>query len=194
MNPCETSGNGAHGQFLVVYLQGMGDGHAKGRHPCGSAIALVLPEIYVHAYCFRRGTSAQGSGDQQKLVSGGGCVRHDYLISKHPLVDSAGRQTTYLEDPGAPSCSWAEICVRSSGSLASPLQRSGEMWNLRAHSVPESFFAGRELVDPKWTRGFWCCSNRRQNHRYEGYGPPNQGVMVPLPSPLSYCVGHDHGR
>ena len=65
MNRCETGENGAHARLLAVYFQGMGDGHLKGMHLCGSALGLVLPEIYVDVCYSQQMTSAQGSGGQQ---------------------------------------------------------------------------------------------------------------------------------
>ena len=116
MNPCETSENGVHVRLLAAYLQGVGDRRWKGMHLGGSAPALALPEIYVHACCFQQGTSAQGSGDQQKQVFEGGYVRHGCLMSELLLADSADHQTTCLEGAMALSCSWVKKYDRSSGS------------------------------------------------------------------------------
>jgi hypothetical protein len=173
MNPCETSGGGFHAQLLVVYLQGMGGGRSKEMHLCGSELALILPGFYVHACCFRRGTSAQGSGDQQKQVSAGGCVRHDCLILEAPLVDSVDHQTTNLEGAGYSACSWVKM-----GSSLSTLQYSHEMYRWRFRLALESPLVVPELDEPKSIRGSWCCSNRLQYHHREGDELPNQGVEV----------------
>ena len=104
VNPSETGGNGAHALVLPAYLQGTGDGHLKGMRHGGSVLAPVLPEIYVRACCSLQATNAQGSGDQQKEVSAGGCVRRDCSVLESPLVGSAYLRTTCLQGPGALSC------------------------------------------------------------------------------------------
>ena len=179
MNPCEKSGSGAHAQLLVAYLQGMGGERLRGMHLCGSELALILAEIYVHACCFRRGTNAQGSGDQQKQVSAGGYVRCGRPMTEAPLVDSACHQMTYLEGAGAPPCSLVKMRDRSSGSLLLALQCFEEIRRWYVHLAPENPSAERGLDGPKSIRGFWCCSSRPQDHHCEGDEPPNPGAVVP---------------
>lgn len=180
-NPCEKSGSGAHAQLLVAYLRGMGGGRPRGMHLCGNELALTLTGIYVHACCFRWGTSAQGSGDQQKQVSAGGYVRCGRPMKEAPLVDSACHQMTYLEGPGAPPCSLVKMRDRSSGSSPLALQYFDEMRRWCDHLAPENPSAERGLDGPKSIRGFWCCSSRPQGHHREGDEPPNPGPMVPQP-------------
>ena len=105
MNRGETGGIGVHAQLLAVYFQGMGDGHLKGMHLYGSALCLVLPEIYVGVCCSQQMTSAQGSGDQQKQVSAGGYALRGCLVSGPLLVDNAYHRMTGLQEVGALSCS-----------------------------------------------------------------------------------------